>query len=95
MAKTLEIVAKEQLKNATDLVKSTEVEVQKAREERFQAEAIATLSSRNANASVEWLARDEAYLQLQDILANSTEQLAKKRCDNHNLIRFVFSLLSG
>jgi hypothetical protein len=71
-------MAKEQMKLSTELVQNAEAEVRKAISENFQDAAIAPLQFRVVQAQSEWLARDEAFNQLNEIYADSKEQLPKK-----------------
>ena len=71
-------MAKEQMTKSTELVRNAEAEVKKAKSEDYTNAAIAPLQSRLVQAQSEWLARDEAFNQLNEIYEDSPEQLPKK-----------------
>jgi hypothetical protein len=76
----LSIMAKDQLRNSVETLKTCKSTLEKARNEGFSPEAVATLASKVAKAESNQSMRDEAASTVADYMLNHpTTSLAKKR----------------
>lgn len=77
---TLHSMAKEQLRTSVDALNTCKAALDKARNEGFGLEAVATLASKVAKAEADHSSRDEAASTVADYLLNHpTSSMAKKR----------------